>query len=437
VNSEPIGLTNRPAARRMRGGSDRRVTIVAIGIAAVFMAVAVLAVLIPAAARLGSWLPLHLLFAGAASTAIAGVMPFFSVAVSGAPPAHAPVRLLGVLGIAAGAAMLIVGRGFWPAGVSPNGATVAGLGGLVYLLGLAATAASTLLPLRVAIGRRRIFMGVIYGLALMNAALGASLATAFLLGWTPVVAAWAVLRPAHAWLNLFGFISLVIAGSLLHLLPTVAGAQIARTRASVVSFVALAFGPPLVAAGFVLSADAVTVLGAAVTVTGALSLAWHGATVLRSRARWTTDPSWHLFTTWSLAAAIVWFVAASLIAAAQIVAGGSAAAWNLDPQVVPLGIGWAGQALIGAWSHLVPAIGPGSPEQHARQRAVLGRAGAARFLLLNLGAGLAVAGTALNVEALEVLGIAFVLACGAGALFLLGAALVVLRRPAGPRVNSG
>lgn len=418
----------------MRGGSDRRVTMVAIGLAASFVGLAVLAVLIPAATRLGSWLPLHLLLAGAASTAIAGVMPFFSVAVSGAPPAHAPVRLLGVLGIAAGAALLVLGRGFWPAGLLPTGSTVAGLGGLVYLVGLAATAASTLLPLRVAIGRRRVFMGAIYGLALANVAMGVALATAFLLGWPPVVAAWGVLKPAHAWLNLFGFISLVIAGTLLHLLPTVVGAQIARTRASIVCFAALASGPPLVAAGFVLSADAVAVLGAAVTLTGALALAWHGATVLRRRARWSTDPSWHLFTSWSLVAGIIWFVAASLIAAAQIVARGSSpGAWSLDPLVVPLAIGWAGQVLMGAWSHLVPAIGPGTPEQHARQRAVLGRVGAARFVLLNLGAGFIVGGAALNAEALEVLGMAFVLVAGAGALLLLGAALVVLRWPSRAR----
>ncbi len=414
----------------MRGGSDRRVTMVAIGLAGGFMALAVLSLLIPAVARLGSWLPLHLLLAGAASTAIAGVMPFFSVAVSGAPPAHAPVRLVGILGVAAGAALLVAGRGFWPAGLSPTGSTVAGLGGLVYLLGVAATAASTILPLRVAIGRRRFFMGAIYGLALANVFLGVALATALLLGWPPVEQAWGVLKPAHAWLNLFGFISLVIASSLLHLLPTVVGARIARTRASIVCFAALASGPPLVAAGFVLSADVVAALGAAVTVTGALALAWHGATVLRSRARWSTDPSWHLFTSWSLVAAIFWFVAASLIAAAQIVLRGSSpAAWNLDPMVVPLAIGWAGQVLIGAWSHLVPAIGPGTPVQHARQRAVLGRAGAARLFLLNAGAGFIVAAPALNLEALEVVGIAFVLTAAVGALVLLGAALGLLRWP--------
>lgn len=420
----PIGMTGGAAGARLRGGPDRRVTVFAISVAAAFVALAILSVIVPTAATYGAWLPLHLLLAGGATTAIAGVMPFFSAAVSGAPPASTGLRLLGVLGVALGAALLVVGRAFWPSTALVTGSTVAGAGGLLYLGGLAATATATLLPLRLALGPRRVFMGAIYGLALLNVAVGVSLATAFLLDWAPVVGAWGVLKPAHAWLNLFGFVSLVIAGSLLHLLPTVAGARIVRTRASIVCFASLAAGPPLVAAGFVTQSDVAALVGAAITIVGALALAWHAVTVLRARAGWTTDPSWHLFTTWSLVAGIAWFVVAAVIGAVEVVLGGvSPAAWSLAPLAGPLGVGWVAQVLVGAWSHLVPAVGPGSPERHARQRHVLGRAAMARLLLLNGGAVALVLATALNVQALAIAGLLAVMVAGLGAVALLVAAL--------------
>lgn len=424
-------MTSRSVGLRLRGGTDRRVTLLAMSLAAAFVGLTILSVLTPAAATLGTWLPLHLLLAGAASTAIAGVMPFFSAAVSNAPPAATAVRLLGVLGVATGAVLLVIGRGYWPVGSGISGTQVAGFGGLAYLVGLTAVGAATLLPLRVAIGARRMFMGAIYGLALLNVAAGVALSTAFLFGWPPVMSAWVQLKPAHAWLNLFGFVSLVIAGSLLHLLPTVVGARIRRTRASIVCFAALAFGPPLVALGFAAQIAVLQLIGSAVTVIGALALAWHAVAVMRSRATWTSDHWWHLFTTWSLIAGIGWFVVAALFGAGEIVTGSSApAAWNLAPLAAPLGIGWVAQVLIGAWSHLVPAVGPGSPEQHARQRAILGRAGSFRLAMVNLGAGAIVAGGAFSIQSLELAGLAAVLIAGVIAVVLLATALAVLPRRA-------
>lgn len=433
----PIPLASRRGTRPplpAGGMSDRHVTLVAIVLAGGFVGLALLALLAPPALSQGSWLPLHLLLAGAAPTAIAGVMPFFSAAVSGAPPARLVVRLAGVLGVAIGAGVVIGGR-LMSAEVGSAGALIAGLGGVVYLGGLLAVAAATLLPLRAALGPRRYFMGAIYGLALLNVIAGVSLSTLFLLGWAPVLAAWGVLKPAHAWLNLFGFISLVIAGSLLHLLPTVAAARIRRTAASMVTFVALAAGPALAALGFVLGSDLLAFGGAALLVAGAGALAWHALTVLRSRARWTTDRGWHTFATWSLVAGIGWFVVVALIAAGQVVsAGASAAAWDLRPLLVPIGVGWAAQVLVGAWSHLVPAVGPGSHEQHARQRTILGRGAVARLALVNGGALAVVAGDALAAPSLTIGGALGIAVAGVTALSLLASALISLRRPVARQV---
>jgi nitrite reductase (NO-forming) len=438
-----VGLSSaRPAQVRLRGGTDRRITLLAMVMAAGFVGLTIASLVTPALAQHGSWLPLHVLLAGAATTAIAGVMPFFSAAVSGAPPANGAVRLAGVLTVAAGAVVLVIGRGFWPAGTGVSGSVVAGIGGLVYIGGLLAVTAATLGPLRAAVGPRRFFMGAIYGVALLNIIVGVSLSTLFLLGWGPVIAAWGGLKPAHAWLNLFGFVSLVIGGSLLHLLPTVVGARIRRTRASLVTFAALATGPAFVALGFVTGSDQLAIGGAFVTFVGAAALGWHAVAVLRSRAAWTTDPAWHRFTSWSLVAGIGWFLVASLIALGQVVAGGSSAGgWSLAPLAAPLGVGWAAQVLIGAWSHLVPAVGPGTPPQHARQRYLLGLAATPRLLLANGGVAAVVVGSASGMTSLEMGGMLAIVSAGIAALALIAASMAILLRPAdaalGPRPAGG
>lgn len=407
-------------------GTERQVTALAIGLAAGFVGLTLASLLLPDTARLGAWLPLHLLLAGAASTAIAGVMPFFSAAVSGAPPAPAAVRLLAVAAVAGGALVIAAGRLLSPplTGADPP---LAGLGGLVYLVGLIAVATATLLPLRSALGPRRFVMGTIYGVAILNAVIGAALGTLLLLGWSEIAGGWAALKPAHAWLNVFGFVSLAIAGSLLHLLPTVAGARISRTRSSIVCFAAVASGPLVAAIGFAITSQPLAVLGAAVLVVGALALAIHGANVLRARATWTTDPDWHRFATWSLVAGIGWFVVGTVIAATSVVAGWSThEAWQLAPLVAPIGIGWVGQVLVGAWSHLLPAVGPGSPERHAGQRRALGLGGTVRLALVNGGvAAMVVAGFVPELGVLFAVGLVGAALAGVAAVALIGRALLL------------
>jgi hypothetical protein len=362
------GRTSRPRPRRP--GSERRITVVAIALAGAFVALAILSAVVSVPA-LGVWLPVHLLLAGGAATAIAGVMPFFSSAVANAPPAPGLLRMLGVLGVAAGAALVAGGRLVSP-GLAQDG-WLAGIGGLVFTGGLLAVAGATLLPLRSALGGRRMVVGVVYGMALVNVIIGATLASLLLLGWLPAAQAWPALKPAHAWLNVFGFVSLVIAGSLLHLMPTVVGARIGRSGAAQVVVVAITSGPLLCAAGFILESHIAAVAGAVLLLIGAAALAAHGYDVVRRAARWTTDPGWHRFTTWSLVMGLAWFVVGSAIAAWLVIDGGAGpAGWRMGPLMAPIGIGWVAQVLIGAWSHLVPAVGPGSPQRHAAQRRRLG-----------------------------------------------------------------
>jgi nitrite reductase (NO-forming) len=251
-----------------------------------------------------------------------------------------------------------------------------------------------------------------------------------LAGYGPVVERWALLKPAHAWLNVFGFLSVVIATSLIHLAPTVAGGRIRQRASAIVAISALLVGAPLVALGFALGSDPVARLGALVELAGALSLAAHGLAVRHDRAQWTTGPDWHRMAGWSLAAAPLWFLVAATIAACRVLSlGASPAAWSLDQLAAPLVLGWLVQVLIGSWTHLVPAIGPGDQQRHAAQRAILGRLAAPRVVLLNGGIALLVGGGMSSVPTLSVAGAAGCLTAVAVALAVLVEAALLTGRP--------
>jgi nitrite reductase (NO-forming) len=410
-----------------RGASaarEREIATASIGLAAVFVLAALVSLLLPDAQRQGIWLPLHLLFAGGAATAIAGVMPFFSAALTSSAPAPAWLRLAALAGVAGGAALITLR--IWPLGstaveAGPVGAT----GGVVYIVGLTATGAATLLPLRRALGSRRMVIAVAYGSAIVDVVIGATLATLLLLGWSPAITGWAWLKPAHAWLNLFGFVSLTIGGTLLHLLPTVAGARIALTRAAVVTLAGLVAGPPFAALGFALDARIVAVAGAALTLTGGVALAIHAVLVLRSRGHWTTDAGWHRFSTASFACAIGWFICGAVLAISPLLtATAMVTAWQVTPLLAPLAVGWAAQTLFSASSHLLPAVGPGSPKTHAWQRRILGLGAVARLVVLNAGVLSLTVAQLGGVDQLRVPGVLAVASAAVSWAALIGVALV-------------
>ena len=215
---------------------------------------------------------------------------------------------------------------------------------------------------------------------------GATLSTSMLAGVPAVLAAWPQLRAAHAWLNLFGFVGLVVAATLIHLFPTVVGARIGQGRPEMAGIGALAAGPLMVAIGFMTGAWLLLAIGGVLVILGAVALTAYGIDVLHRRATWTTDPGWHRFTTGSLTASIAWLAVAEVAAAAVAVAHGPGpAGWLGAPVIAALVLGAIVQVIVGSWTHLLPAIGPGSPVQHAWQRRLLGRFSSARLGAFNVG----------------------------------------------------
>ncbi|MEO8571678.1 MAG: hypothetical protein ABI553_08235 [Chloroflexota bacterium] len=370
----------------------------AIGIAVAFLAAAAVVMVLPPGARHGDWLPLHLAMAGGATVAIAGVMPFFIAALAAAPPSDARLRIAAVLACATGAISISVGV---IAGIS----VVASVGGLVFVSGIALTAAVILGPLNHALGPSRGIVARGYLAALAQVGIGASVATLYVAGWPPVVAAWAASKPAHAWLNLIGFVSLVIATTLLHFFPTIVGARIVVRWSTRWTVCGLGAGPPLVAAGMITTSDALAWMGAALVVTGAAALALSTWATWRTRGRWTTDPGWHRFATVAMLSAIAWFQVGIAIAVGRLALfGATPASWSLDAVVAPLVVGWVGLAVLAAATHLVPAVGPGDQSAHARQRQILGRFSVIRLVAANAGTAALAIGVPLHLDGLVTAG---------------------------------
>jgi hypothetical protein len=214
---------------------------------------------------------------------------------------------------------------------------------------------------------------------------GAILATLLLAGWPPVADAWARLRPGHAWLNLVGFVSLIIAATLVHFFPTVVGARIGTHVSGRVSLLGLGAGPALVAAGYAFGLAVGVQLGAALAILGALALVRYATRIWPTRGRWTTDPDWHRFAIWGLVSAIGWFVCGIVVLGSRTFASGAdPSGWSIEPVIGPLLGGWVGLAVVASATHLLPAVGPGDQAAHARQRAILGSLAVPRLVAWNL-----------------------------------------------------
>lgn len=317
-------------------------------LARAWLVAAAASALLPARWRLGWWLPLHLALAGAGTAAIAGAMPRFAAALCAArAPADrwAPVALF-----TAGIPAVVLGRAL----PSP---LLAGAGGAAFAAGALALGWALLRAWRTGRNHRhRVIMGF-YAAAVLSLLAGAVLGG--LLGAGAVGAGSAApLRRAHAALNLLGFVSLTVAGSVLILLPVALRVRAPEARGWS-ALVGLAAGQALQAAGYAADRPVAVVAGAALSALGALALAGIAARALRRLpAMAEPAPALHL------GAAVAW-LAAALAAHAVAEAAGPLRGLPL-PLLAALGLGFVVQTLLGAWSYLLPVSAPGGREvRHA------------------------------------------------------------------------
>jgi hypothetical protein len=296
-----------------------------------------------------TWLLIHLLLLGAVTNAVLIWSAHFTAAILRTPVPRTRRAEAGRLAVAnAGVVAVLVGGSVGPAWIGVVGAALLFAAIAAHLYALAVHLRHAL-PARYAITVR-------YYLA----------AAVALLTGIPA-GAWMLMIPDdqrprlllfHAHVNLLGFVTLTVLGTLLTLWPTVLrtrmvdSAPAATRRALPVSLTGLvlvavgvlAWWPVLAATGLVCFAAAVTLVAVPVLAT----------------ARQRTPAS---FPTWSIAAGLGWLLAALVWDTANLLtaADAAAAADRFDTIWLPLGVGYIAQVLIGALAYLLPMVLGGGP----------------------------------------------------------------------------
>lgn len=326
-----------------------------------------------------SWLLIHLLLLGAATNAILVWSTHFAAAVLRvpAPPGRrSEAARLAVLNV--GVICVLVGGAAGPGWLGVAGAVAVFAAVLAHLCALAARLRRAL-PARFSVT-------VHYYLAA---------SVALLLGIP--VGAWMLVvdddsRPRlllfHAHINVLGWITLTVLGTLLTLWPTVLRTRMAEgaARAAARALPLAVSGLALLGTGLLAWWPVVAVAGLVLFAAAILVTAVPAVAAARQRPPCS-------FAAWSIAAAIGWLLVALARDAVALLtaAAPAAAAEGFDAVLLPLLAGFVAQVLLGALAYLLPVALGGGPgpvrentavlERHWPQRIAMGNASLAVFLL--------------------------------------------------------
>ncbi len=317
------------------------------------------------------WLMFHLLLLGAAGNAILVWSAHFAVTLLRLSPAglgHRRQALRLVLFNAA-AVLVVVGMSV----DLPALAVIGAVGVVVVAIdhGWALWRATRrALPTRFGFVVRYYLAAV--GFVVVGVALG---------GWMATGAEDARLLVAHLLANLFGWIGLVVAGTVTTLLPTAMrtrlpeGTELAAARA-LVSMVA---GLVLAIVGTLAGLSLLAAAGMVAYLVGWLILLRPMVAVFR------TAPAAG-FAPWSLIVGCCWFLVAGFAwpVATLVSDSWDSVADRVEKLAVPLAAGFLVQVLLGALSFLVPVVLGGGPSAVRRTHAILDRAAMVRLAIANL-----------------------------------------------------
>jgi nitrite reductase (NO-forming) len=340
-----------------------------------WLTAAVLSLLLPESDRLGLWLPLHLALAGAVSTAIAGAMQNFALTLTASP--GPPAWLVGAqfAGVTAGAAMIAVGY--------PTGRTgLVAAGGTLFVAAAVLLGWFVLRAWRIGLNRRHRLPLAMYLAAVAAVVVGGGLGA--IVGSRAVddPQSWLALRQAHLTLNVLGWASLTIAGTLVTLLPTVLRVRMPNWHGTATGG-ALAGGLAVLATGLALRSAAVATVGGFAYAAGAIGVGWMAIAVLRTPRRWPVPvAAKHLLP------ALAWFVLGSVLLVVVLAGGSSSWLAFRRPFLAIFVLGWVLQTLLGAWQYLLPMARPGHPDDRRRQLAAIEFGAGVQVVALNAGVAL-------------------------------------------------
>lgn len=346
--------------------------------ARVWAAAALLAVPLSARTGVGWWLPLHLALLGALTQAIVGGQLMFSTTLGLArgPSRTSTLVQLGLLNAAA--LSVIIGRWadlqtLFVAGVTAFIGVVAWVAGQVHHLW------------RSSINRRFAVTGTFYRLAAACLLLGASIGGALGAGAFNNATTYVAHRGVHMTLNVFGWAGMTIVGTAITLLPTILHVRAPKLRAVRRAPWLMFFGLVVMSTGATTGLGWIGGIGMATYAAGFVLFLFHVKKVLAtpSRRRIPTA-AFHLI------AALAW----AMITAASLVVTLWQDDWAAGRDFIVVGgaVGFAFQALIGAWSFLLPSARAPIPQQRRIELIAMELGGRFQVAAYNLGLILALVG---------------------------------------------
>ena len=328
--------------------------------------------LLPSDVRLGLWLPLHLALAGAVSIAIAGAMQNFALTLSAAPDARPGIVWTQFVAANLGAVLIAVG---YPADVG----WLVAIGGVLFVGAVGILGSLVARARRIGLNRRHVLPFAMYGAAIVAVLIGGTLGA--IIG-SPTVGdaqTWLQLRRAHLTLNVLGWVSLTIAGTLITFLPTILRVRMPAWRGTA-SGSLLVLGVGSIALGLGTDVPPVAVGGSVAYAAGTLGLVWMAVKAIRTPRAWPVPVAGK-----HVICALVWFVTGTLLLP-WVVAGGLVGFRRLFLAVFVCG--WAVQTLLGAWQYLLPMARPGHPDERRRWLAAIEVGASFQVAALNAGVGL-------------------------------------------------
>ncbi|HEV2756639.1 MAG TPA: hypothetical protein VG318_12795 [Actinomycetota bacterium] len=339
--------------------------------ARVWATAALLAVPVASRSGLGWWLPVHLVLLGAVSQAIAGGQLMFSATLGLArgPDRRGALVQLGVLNAAA---LAVVGGRL----AGSDALFAAGAGAFVCVIAWVAWHVHAMW--RTSVNRRFAITGTFYRLAAASVLLGASIGGAMGIGAFDDAASYAAHRGVHMTLNVFGWAGMTIVGTAITLLPTILHVRSPDLRVMRRAPWAMFGGLIVMSAGATTGLEWLAAAGVACYAGG------FGAFVVYVRAVLATERRRKVPTAaFHLVAALAWALV-TVSALVVVTARGDYAAAR-DLVVVGGAGGFAFQALLGAWSFLLPSSRPPVPARRRVELTAMELGGRAQVAAYNAG----------------------------------------------------
>jgi nitrite reductase (NO-forming) len=332
---------------------------------------ALVAVPLESATGLAWWLPLHLALLGAASQAIVGGQLMFSATLGLArgPSRRMTLTQLGLLNLAA---ILVIGGRLWESRGS------FGVGASIFMLVIGWVTWQVDRLWRRSVNRRFTFTGTFYRLAGVSVILGATIGAALGVGAFDDAASYLEHRTVHMALNILGWAGLTVVGTATTLLPTILHVRAPKLHG-------LRYVPWLMFGGLALVAGGATIGSRWTAMAGMVSysagLAAFGVYMRRvlsiSRRRKVPTAALHLV------GALAWLAVTTL--ALVVLSAMEDHAALRDFLVVGGATGFVFQAILGAWSFLLPSSRAPDPELRRRELVAMELGGRPQVLIYNLG----------------------------------------------------